>query len=113
MNTKLKKQTPEKMRRALEETLLEIQQKLNDLNFRYSATYDNIKKYLEFNEPILLESINILEKECDINILDQAENGMMSFAEYNNWLKSLKDWKKLLLEGFSRFENYQLIVHVA
>jgi len=105
--------TPENLRRYLEETLEEMQIRIAAVQKKYSASFEVIIEYLEINEPNLVESMDMLEKECDNGILMRSAEGKASSEECADWLRCIRDWKHLFLEGINRFENYQIIARVA
>jgi len=105
--------TPENLHRYLEEALEEMQMRIAAVQKKYSAPFEVIREYLEINEPNLIESMDILEKECDNGILMRCNEGKASSDECTDWLKCVRDWKHLFLEGINRFEDYQIVAHVA
>lgn len=103
----------ENLHRYLEEAFEEMQTKLDAVQKKYPAPFEVIREYLEINEPNLVESMDMLEKECDNDILMKCAEGKASSDECADWLRCIRDWKHLFLEGISRFENYQIVAHVA
>jgi len=104
---------PENIHLHLEKTLDEMQMRLAAVQKKYSAPFEAIREYLEINEPILIESMDMLEKECDSGIFMKCAESKASSDECTDWLRCIRDWKHLFLEGISRFENYQIVAHVA
>ena len=95
------------------EALHEIQLRLGEVQRKYALPFEVIREYLEVNEPDLVDSLDKLENECDSDLFGKAAAGTASPEECSEWLKAVRDWKHLYIEGINRFENYLILSQVA
>jgi len=103
----------DELQSVLDEAISEMQQRLSGVQNQYMVNFDSISNYLEFNEPFLLESIIALENECDTNIFLRVSEGQTTDKEIEDWYNGIRDWKYHFGVGIERYENYQLLAHVA
>ena len=97
----------------LQNALNDIQKRLVHVQKKYSVSYNSIRDYLDINEPYLLESMDMLEKECDGDIFSQVITGSVTKTGKKEWTNLVIEWKEFILNGIGRFENYVILSQVA
>ena len=97
----------------LQNALNDIRKRLVHVQKKYSVSYNSIRDYLDINEPYLLESMDMLEKECDGDIFSQVITGSVTKTGKKEWTNLVIEWKEFILNGLGRFENYVILSQVA
>jgi len=97
----------------LDSALIDIRKRIARVQKKYSVSYNSIREYLDMNEPYLLESMDMLEKECDGDVFGQAISGRATSTEIEDWTILIDEWKMFVFNGIGRFENYVILSQVA
>ena len=91
----------------------EIRNHLSHVQLKYSVSYESIRDYLLMNEPHLLESMDMLEQECDSDIFGRLISGQADPADKKVWIDTINEWKQFVFHGIKKFENYVFRTQVA
>ena len=113
MNAKNKDKDVTILQDHLQNALNDIRKRLVHVQKKYSVSYNSIRDYLDINEPYLLESMDMLEKECDGDIFSQVITGSVTKTGKKEWTNFVIEWKEFILNGIGRFENYVILSQVA
>lgn len=97
----------------LESSVDMVNRKIISTLRKYNITYDTIIDYLKINESDLLNSQNQFELNCNSDILKKIENGTANVEECVEWKKNVAKWKKSMILGILKFEDFQFLSNVA